>query len=238
MRRRRRRFRSWSPCSVSALCWMAIRSSRIRSDCSARVTIPHALAFNAFGFVLPGLLMAVVAWQWRKRLSGGAPWAARIAARLALLSALAFAAQGLLPLDPADLDAPASHAHATAWMLWWVALLPARVPAGGRSAQGSGAPRVGAGEPGAGDPRRLPGGAAAGCACCRRVSQRDGVRGVAGVDAAGGAERERLTSGCSERLPARRRCQPWRSLSTRIVIARMKVIAFDTIIGHECSTRP
>ena len=88
-------------------------------------TIPHAFAFNAFGFVVPGLLAAVVAWQWRKRLPDGTPWAARIAARLALLSALAFAAQGLLPLDPTDLDAPASHAHATAWMLWWVALVPA-----------------------------------------------------------------------------------------------------------------
>jgi len=88
-------------------------------------TIPHAFAFNAFGFVVPGLLAAVVAWQWRKRLPDATPWAARIAARLALLSALAFAAQGLLPLDPTDLDAPASHAHATAWMLWWVALLPA-----------------------------------------------------------------------------------------------------------------
>ena len=88
-------------------------------------TIPHAFAFNAFGFVVPGLLSVVVAWQWRKRLPDGTPWAARIGARLALLSALAFAAQGLLPLDPTDLDAPASHAHATAWMLWWVALLPA-----------------------------------------------------------------------------------------------------------------
>src|SRR3546814_3200643 len=44
-----------------------------------------------------------------------------------LLSALAFAAQGLLPLDPRDLEADASRMHATMWTLWWVALLPAAV---------------------------------------------------------------------------------------------------------------
>src|SRR3546814_14521515 len=43
------------------------------------------------------------------------------------LSALAFAAQGLLPLDPRDLEADASRMHATMWTLWWVALLPAAV---------------------------------------------------------------------------------------------------------------
>src|SRR3546814_11263441 len=60
-------------------------------------------------------------------LDDGAPWAARIGAWLALLSALAFAAQGLLPLDPRDLEADASRMHATMWTLWWVALLPAAV---------------------------------------------------------------------------------------------------------------
>ena len=84
---------------------------------------PHALAFDLFAFVLPGLLLA---WRavdlrgaWRE--SG---WRARIAAQLGLLSALAFAAQGLLPLDPTDLLAPASRLHATAWTLWWVAFVP------------------------------------------------------------------------------------------------------------------
>jgi hypothetical membrane protein len=87
--------------------------------------IAHASAFNALGFVVPGLLAAIVAWHLRRSMPGSAPWAARIGAWLALLSATAFAAQGLLPLDPNDLEAPTSHAHATAWMLWWVALLPA-----------------------------------------------------------------------------------------------------------------
>lgn len=87
--------------------------------------VPHALAFNVLGFVLPGLLAAFVAWRLRADVGDEAPWAARIGAWLALLSAIAFAAQGLLPLDPGDLESSASRAHATAWTLWWVALLPA-----------------------------------------------------------------------------------------------------------------
>lgn len=87
--------------------------------------VPGALLFDAFGFVLPGLLAAAVALRLRAVVGDGAHWAARIGAHLALLSALAFAAQGLLPLDPRDLEATASRAHATVWTLWWVALLPA-----------------------------------------------------------------------------------------------------------------
>ncbi len=87
--------------------------------------MPHAPVFNAFGFVLPGLLAASVAWRLRAAVGDAAPWAARIGAWLALLSALAFAAQGLLPLDPRDLESTASRAHATAWTLWWVAFVPA-----------------------------------------------------------------------------------------------------------------
>src|SRR3546814_4211817 len=79
------------------------------------------------GFLLPGVLAALVAWRLRASLDDGAPWAARIGAWLALLSALAFAAQGLLPLDPRDLESDASRMHATMWTLWWVALLPAAV---------------------------------------------------------------------------------------------------------------
>lgn len=87
--------------------------------------VPHALAFNVLGFVLPGLLAAFVAWRLRVAMGDNAPWVARIGAWLALLSAIAFVAQGLLPLDPGDLESDASRAHATAWTLWWVALLPA-----------------------------------------------------------------------------------------------------------------
>ncbi len=85
--------------------------------------IERAAAFNLFGFVVPGLLLAVLAWRLRERYDAlGA--AARIGAWLCALSALAWAGQGLLPLDPSDLDARASRLHAAMWMLWWLAFVP------------------------------------------------------------------------------------------------------------------
>lgn len=89
--------------------------------------IARALAFNVLAFVLPGLLLAVVAWRWRTAMADNAAWFSRIGLRLALLSALAFALQGLLPLDPQDLEADASRLHAAAWMLWWLAGVAAMV---------------------------------------------------------------------------------------------------------------
>src|SRR3546814_14653193 len=35
--------------------------------------MPHALAFNVLGFVLPGVLAALVAWRLRASLDDGAP---------------------------------------------------------------------------------------------------------------------------------------------------------------------
>lgn len=89
--------------------------------------VPHALAFNLAGFVLPGVLAAVVALDLRRRLPAGAGWPLRVGAQLMLLAALGFIALGLLPLDPADLHNDASSLHATAWMLWWVAFVPGAV---------------------------------------------------------------------------------------------------------------
>jgi hypothetical protein len=86
--------------------------------------VPGAAGFNVLAFVLPGLLMAWLAMRLRGSLSSHAPWPARIGARLCLLAALAFAAQGLVPLDPEDLDAAASRLHATAWSFWWIAFVP------------------------------------------------------------------------------------------------------------------
>lgn len=87
--------------------------------------MPHALGFNLLGLVVPGLLAAWVAYGLRQGLPAGASWSARIGAWVLLVSALAFAAQGLVPLDPSDLDAPGSRLHAVAWMLWWIAFVPA-----------------------------------------------------------------------------------------------------------------
>lgn len=91
--------------------------------------LPHAAAFNLLAFVVPGLLVAGVALRFRSALSvpagaGGkaAPaWSARIGAQLVLLSALAFALQGILPLDATDLDGARSGRHAAAWTAWWIA---------------------------------------------------------------------------------------------------------------------
>ncbi len=93
--------------------------------------IERAAAFNVLGFGLPGVLLAAVAWRLRERLEP-AGRAARIGAWLWLLSALAWAAQGALALDPQDLDAAASRWHAVAWLLWWLAFVPgASLLAGG-----------------------------------------------------------------------------------------------------------
>lgn len=84
---------------------------------------PHAFAFNLLAFVAPGLMLAWAAMALRGRMRD-ACWPARIGLQLAMLSALAFAAQGALPLDPYNLLAPASRLHALAWTLWWVAFVP------------------------------------------------------------------------------------------------------------------
>ena len=85
--------------------------------------VPHALAFNLLGFVLPGALLAWLGWSLRgAQVAPG--WRVRIGLQLVLLSALCFAAQGLRPLDPTDLLAPASRLHVVAWMLWWIAFVP------------------------------------------------------------------------------------------------------------------
>lgn len=105
--------------------------------------MPRATAFNLLAFVLPGVLAAIVAIGWRGRL-GGASWRTRLGAQSLMLSALAFAAQGLLPLDPADLDAGGSRLHAAAWTGWWIAfavagaLLATGLPAGPRKAAARG----------------------------------------------------------------------------------------------------
>jgi hypothetical membrane protein len=82
--------------------------------------MPDAAAFNLAGFVLPGLLAAVALWSLRSALPAQARWHARIGAQLTMLSALAFAAQGMLPLDLEDPDGTANAAHGLAWTLWWL----------------------------------------------------------------------------------------------------------------------
>jgi hypothetical protein len=85
--------------------------------------LPWAFAFNMLAFLLPGALLTWTARALRGGL-GEAGWPARIGLVLVQLSALAFAAQGLLPLDPNDTDSSASRLHVLAWMLWWIAFVP------------------------------------------------------------------------------------------------------------------
>ncbi len=80
--------------------------------------VPHALAFNLLGFVLPGVLAVGVAERLRRRLPATAGWAPRVGSQMLLVAGLAFAAMGLLPLDVDDLHGPASQLHASAWMIW------------------------------------------------------------------------------------------------------------------------
>ncbi|RZA16941.1 MAG: DUF998 domain-containing protein [Lysobacteraceae bacterium] len=85
--------------------------------------MPFALLFNLLAFVLPGALLLWAGQRLRQAL--GVPgWSARIGIVLVQLSALAFAAQGLLPLHPNDADSLANRLHVLAWMLWWIAFVP------------------------------------------------------------------------------------------------------------------
>ncbi|TYT27346.1 DUF998 domain-containing protein [Luteimonas viscosa] len=83
--------------------------------------MPGAGLFNAMVFVLPGSLVALVAWRLRTLLPARSGAAARIGATLLLLSALAFAVQGVLPIERSDTDGAATALHASAWTTWWIA---------------------------------------------------------------------------------------------------------------------
>ncbi len=100
------------------------------------IGVSRASAFNAFAFVLPGLSVAVMFWTMRSALPATAGWRVRIGAQLAVLSALAFAAQGLFPLDPDNIGGQANALHALAWTVWWIAFAAAGVLASGRNALG------------------------------------------------------------------------------------------------------
>lgn len=83
--------------------------------------LPHALAFNLCGLLLPGTLATVQAAALLRLRPDRAGWPLRIGLQLVLLAALAFAAIGVFALDPADLNSRASQYHATAWLLWLTA---------------------------------------------------------------------------------------------------------------------
>ncbi|OAX87346.1 hypothetical protein A7D16_16180 [Xanthomonas nasturtii] len=87
--------------------------------------VPHALGFNLLAFVLVGALGMATGVSLLTRMPRKASWSLRVGGQLIVLAGLAFLGMGMLPLDPADLDGRASQAHATAWLLWAVAFVPA-----------------------------------------------------------------------------------------------------------------
>ena len=94
------------------------------------IGVPHALAFNVLAFVLPGLAAVVVALRLLARSPRTAPWSLRVGGQMLLLSGLAFAAMGVLPLDASDIESRASQYHASAWMVWVLAFVPGAVLSG------------------------------------------------------------------------------------------------------------
>ncbi|MBJ7574306.1 DUF998 domain-containing protein [Luteimonas sp. MC1828] len=87
--------------------------------------VPRALGFNLLAFVIPGALAAMLALRARGALAGHAALAARLGWTLALLAALAFVAQGLLPLDLDAPDQARSRLHGAAWAIWEIAFVAA-----------------------------------------------------------------------------------------------------------------
>ena len=85
--------------------------------------MPDAFAWNLLGFVIPGLLAAVALHGVYATLrAAGAGGVARVGATLLLLSAIAFAVQGLVSLQLGQaVDAGSARMHIAVWMLWWLA---------------------------------------------------------------------------------------------------------------------
>ena len=87
-----------------------------------------ALLWNLCGFMLPGLLLFAFALALEAVMQrDGAGRGGRIGTGLLMLSALAFAAQGLLPFDLDDPDALASQRHVSALVLALLGLMAGAV---------------------------------------------------------------------------------------------------------------
>lgn len=86
---------------------------------------PDGLGFNSVGYGAAGLALGGFALALEAELMRrGLGRLTRVATGLLLIAALAFAAQGLLPLDPRDLHGPLSRRHAVAHAIALLAWLP------------------------------------------------------------------------------------------------------------------
>lgn len=87
--------------------------------------LPHAAGWNALGYAFPGVCVAAFAVALQRPLAAaGVGAAGRVGAWMLMLSGLAFAAQGVFPLDPRLLEGDASRIHVAAGMLSLVAWIP------------------------------------------------------------------------------------------------------------------
>jgi hypothetical protein len=87
--------------------------------------LPNWVAFNALCFVIPGMLAwwahVRAGWRWQTRTLPLGPVAA-VGWTLCTMAALAFAAQGVLPVDPAKgFGYGVGRLHTAAYMVWWIA---------------------------------------------------------------------------------------------------------------------
>jgi len=103
----------------------------------AAAGLPWAAGFGLLAFVLPAACLLWASLRARDRLERPG-WPARIGLVLAQLSALAYGAQGLLAMQLQDPDATANRLHALAWMLWWIAFVPAALLLGAGARRGAG----------------------------------------------------------------------------------------------------
>ncbi len=82
-----------------------------------RTRHPQRECIQPIRILLPGLLAAVLATYLMTRPMQHASWALRIGIQLVMLSGLAFAAMGILPLDIGELEGRTTQYHATVWLL-------------------------------------------------------------------------------------------------------------------------
>lgn len=120
-----------------ALCVVDLRTPALvlLADLGARIVdgpgaghVPGAVAWNVFGFLLPGLCAAVFALALERPMrDAGARRGGRIGSTLLLLFGLLFAAQGVFSYDPSAPDDIASQTHVVLLSLGVFAFLPAAV---------------------------------------------------------------------------------------------------------------
>lgn len=89
--------------------------------------VPNWWAFDLLGFVVPGLLAwwaMVSAGRAQERAAGDHGLVARIGWTLCTLATLAFAVEGLLPVDATrGLAYGLGRFHVAAWTVWWIAFV-------------------------------------------------------------------------------------------------------------------